>query len=108
MNYSYMPPSVRVARLAEVEGLLNWPAYLSPPQLTPAQTEGSSKRKQSKLASRVDQLTIELEQTNNAFLAKQTEVSRVSVITPAPHDAIQFIEEGALSMAASATQFGEY
>lgn len=125
MNCSFMPRAVRVARLAEAEHLLGHapePDQLTPAQrLPPAQPSRSKRRaaeaagassgkrvKESKLASRVDQLTEELNQMKSLFLAIQSGTGAVDVGAPAPPAAMFEPEEDVLSVAASATEFADY
>lgn len=124
-NCSFMPRSVRAARLAEVEqllGLVSSPEQLSSAQrLTPAQfgrskrraaeTKGPASRKKVKesgLTSKVDQLTEEINQMKSLFLAFQSGTGAGELGAPAPPAAILEPEEDVLSMAASATEFAEY
>ena len=87
------------------------PAQPSQPKHRAAETAGapSGKRaKESKLTSRVDQLTEELNQVKSVFLAIQSGTSAGDVGAPAPPVAMLDPEEDVLSVAASATEFTDY
>ncbi|XP_062279213.1 uncharacterized protein LOC133984014 [Scomber scombrus] len=116
---------VDVCQLAEVEHLLGHvpePEQLTPAQrLPPAQLSRSKRRaaetvaafswkraKGSKLASKVDQLTEELNQVKSLFLALQSGTGARDVGAPAPPAAMFDPEDDALSVAASATEFADY
>ncbi|XP_047454133.1 uncharacterized protein LOC125016013 [Mugil cephalus] len=125
MNCSFMPWAVRAARLAEVEQLLTLSP--SPEQLTPAQgvvptRSGRPKRraaetavptsrkrvKESSLATKVDQLTTEINNMKSLFLTFQSGTGAGEPAASVPPAAILEPEKDVLSMAASATQFAEY
>ena len=111
MNCCLMPRAVRVARLAEAEHLLGHvpkPNYLTPAQKLTAGAPSGKRAKESKLASRVDQLTEELNQVKSLFLAIQSGTGAGDVGAPAPPAAMFDTEEDVLSMAASATEFADY
>lgn len=125
MNCGIMPWAVRAARLAEVEQLLGSTSsigHLTPAQrLVPDQT-GQSKRqaaeaagptpaktaKGPRLASKVDQLTAELNTMKSLFLAFQSGTGAEPPDDFVPSAASLESEDDVLSMAASAGQFNEY
>ncbi|CAL8292261.1 unnamed protein product [Arctogadus glacialis] len=125
MNCSFMPRAVRVARLAEVEqrlGLVSSPELLPPAQRPNPAQDGRSKRRaavtagptsrkkvrESGLASKVGQLTVELEGMKCLFLAFQAGTGAGEPGALAPPAATLEQEEGVLSLAASAAEFAEY
>ena len=124
MNCSFMPRAVRASRLAEVEHLLGQapePGQLTPAQQSPAQpsrpkrraaeTAGASsgrRAKESKLASKVDQLTEELNQMKSLVLAIRSGTGAGDTGAPAPPTVVFEPEDDALSLAASATEFADY
>lgn len=125
MNCGIMPWAVRAARLAEVEQLLGSTSsigHLTPAQrLVPDQT-GQSKRqaaeaagptpaktaKGPRLASKVDQLTAELNTMKSLFLAFQSGTGAEPPDDFVPSAASLESEDDVLSMASSAGQFNEY
>ncbi|XP_073732290.1 uncharacterized protein [Misgurnus anguillicaudatus] len=125
MNCGIMPRAVRAARLAEVEQLLGSTSSIG--HLTPAQRlvpdqSGQSKRqaaeaagptpakkaKGPRLASKVDQLTAELNTMKSLFLAFQSGTGAEPPDDFVPSAASLESEDDVLSMAASAGQFNEY
>lgn len=124
MNCSFMPREMRVARLAELEQLDPSPSLerLTPAQrVIPAQTDRPKRRasetpgpaprkkvRQSNLASKVDKLTMEMENMKSLLLAFQSETGAGVPDAPAPLVDVLEPEEDVLSMAASATEFTEY
>ena len=120
-----MPRAVRVARLAEVEqrlGLVSSPELLPPAQRRNPAQDGRSKRRaavtagptsrkkvrESGLASKVGQLTAELESMKCLFLAFQAGTGAGEPGALAPPAATLEPEEDVLSLAASAAEFAEY
>ena len=125
MNCTFMPRAVRVARLAEVEqrlGLVSFPEPLPPGQRRNPARDGRSKRRaavtagptsrkkvrESGLASKVGQLTAELESMKCLFLAFQAGTGAGGPGALAPPAATLEPEEDVLSLAASAAEFAEY
>ncbi|CAL8387734.1 unnamed protein product [Boreogadus saida] len=125
MNCTFMPRAVRVARLAEVEqrlGLVSSPELLPPAQRRNPAQDGRSKRwaavtagptsrkkvRESGLASKVGQLTAELESMKCLFLAFQAGTGAGGPGALAPPAATLEPEEDVLSLAASAAEFAEY
>ncbi|KAK0149825.1 hypothetical protein N1851_009418 [Merluccius polli] len=124
MNCSFMPRAVRASRLAEVEHLLGQapePGQLTPAQQSQAQpsrpkrraaeTAGASsgrRAKESKLASKVDQLTEELNQMKSLVLAIRSGTGAGDTGAPAPPTVVFEPEDDALSLVASATEFADY
>lgn len=137
MNCSYMPWAMRAARLAEFEppegeGDLPSSGQLPPPQLrrskrrAEAAAAAAPSRKKvrsdhSRLSSKVDQLSAELAQMRSLFMARHSDTSLEGAGAPSEKEEgeadapledsdmpVLVPEDDALSLAASATYFGEY
>ena len=127
MNCSYMPMSVRVARLAELEDEpeAELPSAQTKRSKRPAQAGHSSSRagvaavdappskkkkkaaqkSDDRLGSKVDRLTAELAQMRALLMAQQPEVLSEEASTPSMP--LLEPEEDVMSLAASATHFHE-
>lgn len=123
MNCSYLPWSVRAARLADIdcqedEGDLP-PSGQSPPAqqkrskrraeataVAPSRKRGKSDH--SRLSPKVEQLSAELAQMRSMLRARQPDAPLKDDVAPSPPMPVLIPEEYTLSLAASATHFRDY